>query len=161
MKKSVYLDSTIPNYLFEEREELIFQHKLTQKWFKEEADKFELFISNATVNELKRSKYPHQQQALECAAKINILDMNDDIDLIVDTYIKNYLMPKDLEGDAVHLAYASFHKIDFLLTWNCNHLANANKQQHIRIINGRLGISTPQITTPLELFTEPDNGRVS
>lgn len=44
--------------------------------------------------------------------------------------------------------------IRYLLTWNCNHLANANKRKHIRIINGRLGLSTPEIITPLELFAE-------
>ena len=44
--------------------------------------------------------------------------------------------------------------IDFLLTWNCNHLANANKRQHIRIVNTRLNLATPEITTPLELFSE-------
>ena len=59
-----------------------------------------------------------------------------------------------LKGDALHLAYASFFKKDFLLTWNCNHLGNANKKQHIRIINARLNLFTPEIVTPLELFTE-------
>jgi dTDP-4-amino-4,6-dideoxygalactose transaminase len=59
--------------------------------------------------------------------------------------------------DALHLAYASFYKIDFLLTWNCNHLANANKRKHIRVINARLNLPTPEIVTPLELFSEkPD-----
>ena len=53
-----------------------------------------------------------------------------------------------------HLAYASYYKIDFLPTWNCNHLANANKKQHIRIINTRLNLPTPEIITPFELFTE-------
>jgi hypothetical protein len=66
-------------------------------------------------------------------------------------------MPKVAEGDALHLAYASFYKIDFLLTWNCKHLANANKYQHIRIINTRLQLHTPEIVTPLALFiTETD-----
>ncbi|WP_347274473.1 hypothetical protein [Candidatus Kuenenia sp.] len=73
---------------------------------------------------------------------------------IVKYYIEHSLMPKDVQGDAVHLAYASFYKIDFLLTWNCNHLANANKKQHIRIINATLDLFTPEIITPLELFTE-------
>jgi len=63
-------------------------------------------------------------------------------------------MPQVLKGDALHLAYASFYKIDFLLTWNCNHLANANKKQHIRRINAKLNLSTPEIVTPLQLFTE-------
>jgi len=63
-------------------------------------------------------------------------------------------MPRVLKGDALHLAYASFYKMDFLLTWNCNHLANANKKQHISIINTRLKLFTPEIVTPSQLFTE-------
>lgn len=62
-----------------------------------------------------------------------------------------------LIGDAVHLAYASYFNIQYLLTWNCNHLANANKRKHIRVINARLGLSTPEIVTPLELFKEEEN----
>jgi len=61
---------------------------------------------------------------------------------------------RSLTGDSLHLAYASLYKIDFLLTWNCNHLANANKKQHIRVINTRLGLFVPEIATPMELFTE-------
>ena len=63
-------------------------------------------------------------------------------------------MPRVLKGDALHLAYASFYKMDFLLTWNCNHLANANKRRHIRVINTRLNLAIPEIITPLELFSE-------
>nr|VFJ62906.1 MAG: hypothetical protein BECKDK2373B_GA0170837_111715 [Candidatus Kentron sp. DK]VFJ65924.1 MAG: hypothetical protein BECKDK2373C_GA0170839_11384 [Candidatus Kentron sp. DK] len=44
--------------------------------------------------------------------------------------------------------------MEYLLTWNCNHLANANKRGHIRVINGRLGLTTPEIITPLQLFKE-------
>jgi hypothetical protein len=69
-------------------------------------------------------------------------------------YLNNYLMPQTLTGDALHLAYATYYRMDFLLTWNCNHLANANKKQHIRIINARMNLLTPEIVTPLELFTE-------
>ncbi len=66
-------------------------------------------------------------------------------------------MLNDAEGDAIHLAYASYYKIDFLITWNCKHLANANKKPHIKKINNNLGIFTPEIITPLELFMEDDN----
>lgn len=76
------------------------------------------------------------------------------VEQIADFYIANYVMPKSLIGDAIHLAYASFYDIQYLLTWNCNHLANANKRKHIQVINGQLGLSTPQIITPLELFNE-------
>lgn len=73
---------------------------------------------------------------------------------IAATYMEHFLMPAEVGGDALHLAYASYHKIDFLMTWNCLHLANANKRQHIRVINARLGLSVPEIVTPLELVTE-------
>ena len=66
-------------------------------------------------------------------------------------------MPLVLKGDALHLAYASFFKINFLLTWNCNHLANANKRKHIEAINDNLNLATPAIITPLELFSETSN----
>jgi len=60
-------------------------------------------------------------------------------------------MPRDPTGDALHLALASYHKCDFLLTWNVQHLANANKFAHIRHVNALLGLFTPALVTPLEL----------
>lgn len=73
---------------------------------------------------------------------------------IISEYIRNKVMPEDATGDAAHLAITSQHGIDFLLTWNCQHLANANKQGHIRAINQRLGLSVPIITTPYQLEVE-------
>ena len=77
-----------------------------------------------------------------------------EIEEIVRTYIDHLLMPANPAGDALHLAMASYHKCDFLLTWNCQHLANANKFQHIRVINGMLGLHVPSLVTPLELLGE-------
>jgi len=61
-------------------------------------------------------------------------------------------MPSDPFGDALHLALASYHRCDFLVTWNCLHLANANKLGPIRRINGILGLNTPELVTPMELL---------
>jgi len=65
-------------------------------------------------------------------------------------------MPQQRLGDALHLALASYYKCDFLLTWNCVHIANANKSLHIKIINERLGLFTPTIVTPMELTREDE-----
>jgi hypothetical protein len=62
------------------------------------------------------------------------------------------VMHRDPTGDALHLALASYHECDFLLTWNVQHLANANKFSHIRRINALLGLFTPALVTPLELL---------
>ena len=71
---------------------------------------------------------------------------------IVQGYIRHKLMPADPGGDALHLALASYHKCDFLVTWNCQHLANANKFGHIRRVNAMLGLFVPALVTPLELL---------
>ena len=76
---------------------------------------------------------------------------------IVNIYITRKLMPRDILGDALHLALASYHKCDYLLTWNCKHLANPNKFQHIRIVNTALGLYVPVITTPNQLIGGPND----
>jgi len=113
-------------------------------------------MSGETAAELRNGDYPRKQEVLAFVSEIPILPLETSILDIAETYLENYVMPQKLEGDALHLAYASYYKMDFLLTWNCNHLANANKKQHIRIINTRMNLSTPEITTPFELFTESD-----
>ena len=117
---------------------------------------YDIFISDAVMQELNEGNYPRKEKLIEFVSKIQLLPLIYDLEQIIEFYIDNYVMPKTLIGDAVHLAYASFYNIDYLLTWNCNHLANANKRKHIQIINGRLGLSTPEIITPLELFEEEE-----
>jgi hypothetical protein len=75
---------------------------------------------------------------------------------IVETYIRHEVMPADPGGDALHLALASYHKCDFLVPWNCRHLANANKFGHIRRVNTMLGLFVPALVTPLELLGGDD-----
>ncbi len=154
MKKSVYIDTTVPSYRFDERESLKYPCDITKKWWDEERRNFEIFTSLETIAELNRGDYPRKDEILDFARTIKQLKPDKEIIEIAIYYVENKLMPKDVEGDAVHLAYASYYKTDYLLTWNCNHLANANKKQHIKIINTRLELFTPEIITPLELFTE-------
>ena len=154
MKKIVYLDTSIPSYYFDKRESVRFQSEITQKWFSEEADNFKICLSEATLGELDSGNYPNKSKIMEFALRFDILSPEREVAEITDIYIQNYVMPKDRMGDAMHLAFASYYKINFLLTWNCNNLANANKRQHIRIINTRLNVGVPEIITPLQLFSE-------
>ena len=154
MKRTVYLDSTIPSYLFDEGASLQTYVEVTQTWWEEERQHFDLWVSDETIAEVSRGDYPNKIKIIECVARIPVLVPHPYIIEIAQVYLNNYLMPQTLTGDALHLAYASYYRMDFLLTWNCNHLANANKKQHIRIINARMNLLTPEIVTPLELFTE-------
>ena len=85
-------------------------------------------------------------------ASVPVLAAEEPIPEIVEAYIARKLMPDDVTGDAFHLAMASYHQCHFLLTWNCQKLANANKFEHIRRVNTILGLFVPTIVTPFELL---------
>jgi predicted nucleic acid-binding protein len=154
MKKSVYLDATIPSHYFDERTSIKTFIEITKRWWEFERKHYNLFLSEATIAEIQTGIYPKQDQVLKLVQKIDILVLNNDIEDIVEVYVKEFVMPKKKFGDAYHLAIASYYKIDFLLTWNCDHLANANKSKHIASVNLRLGLSIPEIVTPMQLFQE-------
>lgn len=154
MKKKVYMDTTIASYYYDNRKETEFLTKATRNWFRTQADDYRIFVSEATLVEAEAGNYPNKNKVVDFVNKWQMLRYDEILGEIVETYIQNQLMPKEYGGDALHLAYASHYKVDFLLTWNCNHLANANKKEHIRIINNRLGLFVPEMTTPLALIKE-------
>lgn len=158
MNKSVYIETSIPSFYYETRDDVfcIAMREWTRDWWKEEKSQFDCFISEIVINELQQGNYPCKQEKLDLIKGIKILDVHYDIENIVEEYIRHYIMPQKNIGDALHLAMCSFYKIDFLLTWNCQHLANANKKEHIRKINDQLNIFTPELVTPYELIEEKD-----
>jgi hypothetical protein len=156
MKSKVYIESTIPSFYCETRTDLeaVARRNWTQHWWDFKRKSYEIFTSPAVLDELSDGDYPTKQSTLALLTGIPVLPIDDRIWEIVETYIRHSLMPADPSGDALHLALASYHECDFLLTWNCQHLANANKFQHIRLLNGMLGLFVPSLVTPLELLAE-------
>jgi len=111
-----------------------------------------LVTSLAVLDELNRGDFPGKIEAIELIHDVLFVPIEPVIAEIVEVYIQQQLMPSDPVGDALHLALAPFHKCDFLLTWNCRHLANANKFGHIRRVNIMLELYVPTLVTPLELM---------
>jgi len=153
-RPTVYLDTTIPSYLFDDREELKTLVQITKQWWEEERQQFEVYLSEETLLELNQGNYPNKSDVLKSISETLVLPSHPQLAEIVTVYVENYLMPREVKADAIHLAYASFYHQDFLLTWNCNHLANVHKRRHIQVINSRLGLFIPEIVTPLQLFKE-------
>ena len=113
---------------------------------------YTLTTSIAVLDELGAGDYPGKEEALSLMTNVSLVPIDEAIAEIVLAYIQHKVMPKDPVGDALHLALASYHKCDFLLTWNCNHLANANKFGHIRRVNTMLGLYVPVLVTPIEML---------
>jgi hypothetical protein len=153
----IYIETTIASFYHEERlePEMLARRNWTRRWFDAACrGSDELVTSLAVEAELRRGDFPHRDAALALIADLPLIDLDDAVAEIVDAYIAHHVMPNDPQGDALHLAAASFHRCDFLVTWNCRHLANANKFGHIRRVNGILGIGMPVLVTPLELLQE-------
>jgi hypothetical protein len=152
----VYIETTIPSFYHEIRTDLdsIARKNWTQHWWDFKRAEFELYTSEAVIHELEFGNYPTKKQALTLLDGVPLLAVDFQILDIVETYISRKVMPAVPAGDALHLAIASFYGCDFLLTWNCKHLANPNKFQHIRRINVLLNISVPTLITPLEFLDE-------
>ncbi|MGH7137565.1 MAG: type II toxin-antitoxin system VapC family toxin [Pirellulales bacterium] len=156
MHRRVYIETTIPSFYYEVRPEpeMLARRAWTRQWWDEHRHDFEILTSDAVIDELESGSFPQKTDALSLMDWVPLLDIDDAVADIVDVYIKHRLMPADPAGDALHLALASYHRCDFLLTWNCRHLANANKFAHIRRVNGILGLFVPSLVTPLELLAE-------
>jgi predicted nucleic acid-binding protein len=156
--KRVYIETTIPSFYHEVRTQpdMIARRDWTREWWDDHRHGFELVTSEAVIDELEKGAFPQKTEALALIAPVPLVDIAEAIAEIVTAYIQHKVMPTDPAGDALHLALASFHKCDFLLTWNCRHLANANKFAHIHRINGVLGLFVPSLITPLELLGEKE-----
>jgi predicted nucleic acid-binding protein len=154
MKPIVYIETSIPNFYYEVRTEpaMVARKMWTREWWDQYRTGYMLVTSEAVLEELESGEYPNKAQIIALLNDIPLVHIEPAIRDIVKTYIQHMLMPCDPVGDALHLAIASYHKCDFLLTWNCTHLANANKFTHIRRINTMLGLYVPILTTPSQLI---------
>lgn len=148
MRPTVYIETTIPSYYFDQRPELAQDIQRTREWWDRERVDYECFISLAVIDELASGNYPYREQCLELVRDLPILRADAEIEQIADVYRTQKLMPIRATADAAHVAFASFYRLDYLLTWNCRHLANVNKARQLRAQNEKLGLHVPQIVTP-------------
>ena len=119
----------------------------------------ELVIGLPVISELEETPSPKRGKVLALIVQFRILPYVPEIADIVAVYFAHQLMPLEAQGNADHLALASFHNCDMLVTWNCKHLANANQFGHIHRVNALLGLRTPALVTPLQLLEKDDENK--
>lgn len=153
MQTLVHVETSIPSFYYEVRTEpdMVARRQWTRAWWSVACKRHELVTSPAVIDELERGDYPCRGDCLELIGRLPVLAIEAPVMDIVEAYIARHVMPADPAGDTLHLALASFHRCGFLVTWNCRHLANANKFGQIRRVNTSLGLYVPSLVTPLEL----------
>jgi predicted nucleic acid-binding protein len=155
-KPRIYVDTTIPSMYHTDRTdpEMVKHRGTTRTWWEVAATSCELVTSEAVLIEAARGKPEQALRRLALLRGLELLALGAAPVQTADLYIARKLMPANPRGDALHLALASHHKCDVLVTWNYRHLANPSKLDGIRRLNGELGLSVPRILTPLQLLEE-------
>ena len=156
---TVYIETSIPSFYHTLRTdpESVARMRWTRQWWHDYAEKSTLVTSVAVIEELQQGRGGKNEERISLLDRATILPVGEEVVEIAQVYIDKRVMPRDPRGDALHLAFASYHKADFLLTWNCTHLANANKFHHIRVVNFELGLACPVLTTPLNFLSGGDS----
>jgi hypothetical protein len=127
-------------------------------WLKTQAPRHELRISAEVIGELSSPGFAKREEALAFTSGFPLLPINEEVLQLAQFLIAQRLMPGPLKGDALHVAVAAYHSMEYILTWNVKHLANPNKRVHLARILTDLGKPVPAIVTPDVLWEDDSNG---
>ncbi|MHB8652889.1 MAG: type II toxin-antitoxin system VapC family toxin [Terriglobia bacterium] len=157
MKPKVYIETTIPSYLVARpsRDLLIAAHQqLTRDWWESRGPAFDLYVSEPVLEEAAAGDAITAKKRLELLADISVLALTEGIMKLAESLVMEGPIPRKAAGDALHIAIATSYGCEYLLTWNCRHIANAEIQRMARLVVRRHGFELPTICTPEELMGE-------
>jgi predicted nucleic acid-binding protein len=157
MKKlRIYLDTSVVNFLF--TEDAPDFRRVTEDFFAVHARKYELFASAVVILEILRDpNSQHRQKLLDALRRypIVMLPSNLEIERLADRYLAQGIIPATKREDALHVAHATVHGLDILLSWNFKHLANVRREGLIAALNQQEGYGHPlRLLSPLEVEDE-------
>ncbi len=154
--RAVYIETSVPSFYFETRTSprMVLWREATRLWWQRDRARYRLVVSEVVEREVAKAPGPKATAMSTLIADLDLLPLDPEVLEIAAFYRDHRLLPAAAGADALHIALASFHRIEFLLTWNVRHLANANKREHLSVLNRRLGLPVPTITTPELLVAE-------
>jgi hypothetical protein len=133
--------------------------QITHLWWNSQLPYYQPFTSDFVIEEITKGDPELSKERLKIIQKFNRLPVNDDVIELGNRYLRELSIPRKASLDAYHLAISVIHGMDFVLSWNFRHMANAFVRRKLEIINADIGIQTPIICTPEELFKEAKDGQ--
>ena len=131
---------------------------LTHRWWSCERNQYELVISQYVIDEASAGNHELAAERLELLDGIPLLPHSPEIVVLAEEIMSLGVLPAKAQVDALHIATVAHHQIDYLLTWNCKHIANAKILAMINNMLTKRGIHIPVICTPEELLgDDPEN----
>jgi len=154
MKRKVYLETTIVSYLVASPTPDIIQsahQQVTREWWARR-ERFDLFVSRPVLTEAGRGDAAAAARRLRALTGIPVLTVSRGVAALANTLLRTRALPSKARLDAIHVAMAAVNGMDYLLTWNCRHLANAAIRGKIEDACREAGMQPPIICTPEELM---------
>ena len=153
MKPKVYIETSIPSYLtaWHSRDLIVAANQeITKQWW-DSREQFDLYISALVIQEAGAGNPTAAQKRLEQLDDIPELNITEEVEKFAEILIQKVPLPKKARIDALHIAVAALSGMDYLLTWNCTHIANAILRPKLEAICREFGYEPPTICTPQEL----------
>lgn len=153
--ESVYLETSFVSYLVARpsRDVTVAGHQqTTQDWWANRRSEFECVISQVVIDEASGGDATEAQKRLDMIAGLPELEITTDAETMAAAIMASGVLPPHVARDAAHIAVAAVHAVDYLLTWNCKHLANAQIARRIALVCEKAGHRMPIICTPEELM---------
>lgn len=160
MSSTVYLETTIPSYLTAWRSRDIIiagKQEVTRIWWDERKNDFSLYVSPYVLDETSHGDPVAVQKRMEILQNIPVLEVDEEVVSLAELILKDTIIPRKASTDALHIAIATRHGMDYLLTWNCTHIANAEIMRIVAKVMENHGVEIPVICTPDELMGGVDN----
>ena len=157
MNETIYVETSILGYLTarSSRDLVVAANiELTRNWWESRRQDFTLYVSQAVLIETAQGDAEVAAQRLAIAREYPLLDLNQNVEALAAQFLGRSNLPSKAEVDAIHIAVAAVHGMDYLLTWNCKHIANAQIQRKLAEVSLDCGYQLPLICTPYELLGE-------
>lgn len=157
MKPKLYLETTIPSYLISwpSRDLIIAGHQqITREWWEKRRDAFQIYISQLVVDEARAGDPGAARERVKAIRDFPVLDITPEVGVLASGILASGIIPRKAGTGAAHIAIAAVPGMDFLVTWNCVHLANAVIAKAVAKICRQHGWECPVICTPEELLGE-------
>ncbi len=155
MSESVYVETSIVGYLTARSTRnliLAANIEVTKEWWESSRNAFTLYVSQVVLDEVAQGDAEIALKRLEILNGVPLVELNQSVRGLSAQFLSRSNLPPKASDDAVHIAAATVHGLDYLLTWNCKHIANAQIQRKLAEISLDFGYQLPIICTPYELL---------
>jgi hypothetical protein len=156
-RERVYVETTVISYLTARpsRDLIVAGHQqITHDWWDSRRGAYDLCVSQLVFQEAGDGDPQAAQERLAVLSMIAQLEIEDTAISLAEELVRAGALPRKAENDALHIAIAAIHRVPYLLTWNCRHMANATMRSQIERVCERTGLKAPIICTPEEMMEE-------